>query len=673
MGSVDNGGQILSYDYKEQGTSAKFNRLHYKVVPRGIYAGGAFSKVDDTNITIAPLITTFEDIVNSVTIRLETTTPATLVVSSVNLYVIGRFTWLNTENNFMDFLAVPFSSITASDLVLGKLTYTSSTLSTTFDYSRKSWSPYYYYNGLKETTSVDVYNPYFKTYATSPYSTSVIVSPGKAIVGGKIVTLSTATTSPAFTFPVSSNGRTDILTLNSVGSLSVITGADTSGAPTPIIPVNVLPIAKISFPALATEIQGNYIEYLNPTFTPVLIDSNTTSEADNADTVDSYHAGNSAGQVPVSNGTVNTTLNADLLDGFHAGNASGQVPVSNSTVNVNLNADMLDGVHAGNASGQIPVSNNTRNIDLVADKVFHVNGLRVAGNADTNIPLNNSILNMNLNADLLDGLHSANTSGAIPINNTTLNVDLNADLLDGYHAGNATGLIPVSNGTVNVNLNADLLDGFHAGNGNGNVARNNGTLNTNLNADLLDSLHASYANTNGTIPARQDIGGGRIGIRGYSENTINAEYASSAGRAFPYRSDGNPLNFIWSSPGGQPQYYWGITDGGNSYVYTPAAMSVGYATSAGSCSGNATTSTRASGLTLITHQVPNGSGSAGSLNLGAGWIIIGVELYNNALPLWYSLNNSTWGQCNIPFVVTQNMYFRSKATTGTTPLYAVYY
>ena len=38
----------------------------------------------------------------------------------------------------------------------------------------------------------------------------------------------------------------------------------------------------------------------------------------NADRVDNYHAGNSSGQVAVSNGTKCTNLNADKLDGYHA-------------------------------------------------------------------------------------------------------------------------------------------------------------------------------------------------------------------------------------------------------------------------------------------------------------------------------------------------------------------
>jgi hypothetical protein len=39
-------------------------------------------------------------------------------------------------------------------------------------------------------------------------------------------------------------------------------------------------------------------------------------------------------------------LNADMVDGYHAGNSSGQVALSNGTVCTNLNADMVDGYHA---------------------------------------------------------------------------------------------------------------------------------------------------------------------------------------------------------------------------------------------------------------------------------------------------------------------------------------
>jgi len=71
----------------------------------------------------------------------------------------------------------------------------------------------------------------------------------------------------------------------------------------------------------------------------------TADDAIDADQLDGYHAGNAAGQVPVSNGSLATNLNADQLDGYHAGNAAGQVPVSNGSLAANLNADKLDGYH----------------------------------------------------------------------------------------------------------------------------------------------------------------------------------------------------------------------------------------------------------------------------------------------------------------------------------------
>ena len=110
--------------------------------------------------------------------------------------------------------------------------------------------------------------------------------------------------------------------------------------------------------------------------------------AANSDKVDGYHAGNSSGQVPVSNGTLNSNLNADLLDGYHAGNGSGQIPINNGTLNVNLNADWLDGKSASDFTtitsdfGRSGVSStlyegttalNTKYLQLVAQDNLNMN------------------------------------------------------------------------------------------------------------------------------------------------------------------------------------------------------------------------------------------------------------------------------------------------------------
>lgn len=68
----------------------------------------------------------------------------------------------------------------------------------------------------------------------------------------------------------------------------------------------------------------------------------------------------------------------------------------------------------------------------------------------------------------------------------------------------------------------------------------------------------------------------------YSINiTGNAATATTAGRAYPRRSDGGDLNFYWSGQSGQPTWLWGGTDGSNMYVYNPSNFNVNYASSAG--------------------------------------------------------------------------------------------
>lgn len=67
----------------------------------------------------------------------------------------------------------------------------------------------------------------------------------------------------------------------------------------------------------------------------------------------------------------------------------------------------------------------------------------------------------------------------------------------------------------------------------------------------------------------------------YTKDEVGAIVAGNmAGRAYPRRTDGTPINFAWHDPGGQPTYMWGGTDGVNMYVYAIAGLRVSYADSA---------------------------------------------------------------------------------------------
>jgi hypothetical protein len=61
----------------------------------------------------------------------------------------------------------------------------------------------------------------------------------------------------------------------------------------------------------------------------------------------------------------------------------------------------------------------------------------------------------------------------------------------------------------------------------------------------------------------------------YNPSNFSVNYANTAGRAYPRRSDGTEVSFIWSDPGGQPSYIWGGSDSINYYVWSRNNLVVG--------------------------------------------------------------------------------------------------
>jgi hypothetical protein len=78
---------------------------------------------------------------------------------------------------------------------------------------------------------------------------------------------------------------------------------------------------------------------------------------------------------------------------------------------------------------------------------------------------------------------------------------------------------------------------------------------------------------------------------------INADAASGlrSGGAVA----GSKMTFNWSGQSGTPPYVWGGSDGVNMYVYQPSQMTVGTASNANACSGNAATASTASNANAV--------------------------------------------------------------------------
>ena len=255
MSTTNNGGQLLYFSYGEEATGEGFNKTVYKLLSRGIYSGGDLVRSNDTTVLVSPMICFFEDTTNDLGLKIESTTNATVSITPTTPYVIGRFSWISSSLNYMEFLAVAYADIGTDDIIFGKGLFTGSVLSTTFDYCRKSYSREYYEH-------VNDYYPPFKVEASEPYDQYVQVRPGEFYTTkGNKVELSTITTSPQFSFPVTS-GRVDFLCITESGILTIVSGQDNSGYPLPSIPYSYFPLAKVTLPSASTSVKGTYIEYI---------------------------------------------------------------------------------------------------------------------------------------------------------------------------------------------------------------------------------------------------------------------------------------------------------------------------------------------------------------------------------------------------------------------------
>ena len=253
MGLIDNGNQSKVFDYKQEGTSEGFNKIMYNLIPKGIIRGGNLVKSTDASVTVSPFLTFFEDPDKKVGVRIETSTNATSDISISKPYIIGRFTWLNLEDNYMDIISASFSEIEPSDLIFGRGIFNSGVLQD-FDYSRKSWSKNFYDNNID-------FEPSFLVVSNEPYDNKLKVGKGSAYINGKKVVFDSEKQTPSFDLNVT-NGRKDLVVVNDDASITIIKGTDTVDPVAPLFPNKGLVVAVVTLPPNPTSINGGFVEYI---------------------------------------------------------------------------------------------------------------------------------------------------------------------------------------------------------------------------------------------------------------------------------------------------------------------------------------------------------------------------------------------------------------------------
>jgi hypothetical protein len=256
MGATDNGNQFIAYDFQADLVSEDWNKAMNKLMPRGIYdytGADLLTRFSDSTVYISPSVSFYTDTANNVSVRIENTTNATVTgVDSANCYIVQRYSWVNTAENYADYIAVDQATLQADDIIIGKAIYIGTGMQTFFDYSRTTWSLWRAIGDEHENLRVRA--------QAGDTSNTVYVNSGQAIINGIFVSFAGGD-SPVITS--TTLGRADLVCLTELGAVTITYGSEGSST-LPTIPPNCLPLASIIRTGSKTYVWGSQITNFNP-------------------------------------------------------------------------------------------------------------------------------------------------------------------------------------------------------------------------------------------------------------------------------------------------------------------------------------------------------------------------------------------------------------------------
>jgi hypothetical protein len=238
--NVNYGNQALVFSFHQEARSKGFNREFCGILPYGIYTGGGLTRLNDGLVQIGELtvvIRSNEE--DKVALRVETTEIQELSVDPSKPYVVLRFGWADSDNNFMDMRAVGWSTdpfeadegkLWPLDIILGKVQFTDGSggqiidPAAPFDFSRRKDV------FLKEAESV--YDQ-FRVCASETNPKRIYVSGGSVITSKGRFTVSGGDY-PSFDIPdTAAQSRTDLVVITASGQVQLVQGTPSASNPAP--------------------------------------------------------------------------------------------------------------------------------------------------------------------------------------------------------------------------------------------------------------------------------------------------------------------------------------------------------------------------------------------------------------------------------------------------------
>ena len=124
MSETNSGSQVIVFDYKQPATAYEFNKLLRGLIKPGVYSGGVCTFLSNT-VSIAAFRAFFNVLDDTdISVHIVTTEAVTVPCVSTKEYVVMSYTWISTEQNWIDFSNKSLAELVTGDIILTKITYT---------------------------------------------------------------------------------------------------------------------------------------------------------------------------------------------------------------------------------------------------------------------------------------------------------------------------------------------------------------------------------------------------------------------------------------------------------------------------------------------------------------------------------------------------------------------
>ena len=146
MSTQNVGNQVVTFRYRNPANASDFGKIFNKIIKAGIYDGGVLSMAAPNIMRIAAFVALFRTsagqavrIITTQNVESDLNSGSPLIpITEINPYIIGNYTWVDSETNYLDFYAKAIGDIYDDDIVFGKALFSAGSV-VGFSYSEKTW------------------------------------------------------------------------------------------------------------------------------------------------------------------------------------------------------------------------------------------------------------------------------------------------------------------------------------------------------------------------------------------------------------------------------------------------------------------------------------------------------------------------------------------------------